>query len=380
MQAITVGQNHVAEDQADVLTFLLKHAQRFIRARGGEHLVPLLTQHSRRKTPHLRLILHQQDPLPMPQELQNRGLLHSLLRRGFFRPRQANVDYGALAEFAPDVDPAAMLLHDPIDHRQPQAGAVLLGGEKGFIEMLDRLRPHPLASVLDRQTHKVPGARVRVPGALCRIDVCLACADHQPPAVRHRVPRVHRQVHDHLLHLPGVRLDAAQKGVHVGDHLDVLADQTPQHPLRVADDYVQVQHLNLQHLLAAEGQQLPCERGRSAAGACDLLRVAPQRALRVEALHQQIAVPQDRRQHVVKVMGDAGRQLAHRRQPLLPLDELLSLPLPGHVAPNQHTAARLRARLHRPRRRLEHPPRRPGDDDLVPQALLRQQFLQRAPP
>ncbi len=39
-------------------------------------------------------------------------------------------------------------------------------------------------------------------------------------------------------------------------HLDPLAHQAAQHPVEVRDDGVQVEHLRLQDLTAAEGQQL----------------------------------------------------------------------------------------------------------------------------
>ena len=59
-----------------------------------------------------------------------------------------------------------------------------------------------------------------------------------------------------LVDLPGIGLDGPQLRVEPRDQLDVLADHPLQHHLHVGDDLFQVEHLGLQHLLTAEGQQL----------------------------------------------------------------------------------------------------------------------------
>ena len=50
--------------------------------------------------------------------------------------------------------------------------------------------------------------------------------------------------------------------------LDVLADQAPQHLLHVGHDGVQVEDARLQHLLAAEGQELAGQVGGALARPC----------------------------------------------------------------------------------------------------------------
>ena len=55
---------------------------------------------------------------------------------------------------------------------------------------------------------------------------------------------------------PGSALTCQRAGLAIDGHLDPLAHQTAQHPVEVRDDDIQVEHLGLQHLTPAEGQQL----------------------------------------------------------------------------------------------------------------------------
>ena len=79
--------------------------------------------------------------------------------------------------------------------------------------------------------------------------------------MRHRVARVHGEVDDHLLDLRRVGAHRRELGAEHRHELDVLADQAAQHHVHVADRRVQVEDARLQHLLAAERQQLAREAG-----------------------------------------------------------------------------------------------------------------------
>ena len=97
--------------------------------------------------------------------------------------------------------------------------------------------------------------------------------DRERAAVGHRVARVHGEVEDHLLELPRVGLDRAGSGVEVHDERDVLADQAVEHLLDVGDDLVQVELAGLNHLLAAEREELLRERRGPGSGVLDLFEV-----------------------------------------------------------------------------------------------------------
>ena len=146
--------------------------------------------------------------------------------------------------------------------------------------------------------------------------------DLQETAVRHGVPRVHRQVHDHLLELGRVRAHphrsvGAQRG-----ETDVLPDEPLEHPPHLAHEVVQVHDLWTEHLLPAERQELPGELGRAAGRPLDLGNLVAARVPVCEARAQDIRVAHDRGELVVEVVGDPAGQPPHGFH-LLRLDELL---------------------------------------------------------
>ena len=89
----------------------------------------------------------------------------------------------------------------------------------------------------------------------------IAGFDRQAPALGHRVARVDDEVHDDLLDLSGVDPVSGRVALLRDRHHDVLADDAPQHRLDLLQRDVEVDHLGLQHLLAAEGEHLPRELG-----------------------------------------------------------------------------------------------------------------------
>ena len=59
------------------------------------------------------------------------------------------------------------------------------------------------------------------------------------------------------------------------DEIDVLAEDALEASSRTLGDLVQVQRHGLQHLFAAEGQELPGQRGRALGGLLDLRQILP---------------------------------------------------------------------------------------------------------
>jgi hypothetical protein len=78
--------------------------------------------------------------------------------------------------------------------------------------------------------------------------------DGEIAAVGHRLARIYHQVHDDLLDLARIRLHAAALRIEEDTQVHVLADQPPQHLVHLGDNFVEIEHLRLQHLIAAEGQ------------------------------------------------------------------------------------------------------------------------------
>ena len=84
-------------------------------------------------------------------------------------------------------------------------------------------------------------------------------------------------MHDHLFDLGGVGANRRQVRRRHRGQLDVLADHAAQHLCQILHNRVQVHRLRLHHLLAAERQQLPGERGGALGGLDNLFDVGANR-------------------------------------------------------------------------------------------------------
>ncbi len=152
---------------------------------------------------------------------------------------------------------AAALLHDAVGGGEAEAGAfpLTLRGEEGLEHPRQRRLVHAVPSVADRDHHVRPGShQLALPGVTAAFQVDVGRLDHQAAAARHRVPRVHRQIDDHLLDLPGIGFDALQVGPQHRHQLDILPDQPLEHAADVAHHVVEVEYPRLHHLPPAKGQ------------------------------------------------------------------------------------------------------------------------------
>jgi hypothetical protein len=93
-------------------------------------------------------------------------------------------------------------------------------------------------------------------------------------------------------------------------------------PLHVGDQLGRVEDGGLEHLLWAEGQELPSQGGRPVRGPADQLDVPAERVVLGQLVEQKRAPAADHRQQVVEVVGDAARQPAHGLH-LLRVEQLL---------------------------------------------------------
>ncbi len=152
-----------------------------------------------------------------------------------------------------------------------------------------------MSGVGDRQQHAA--AVVGVPHV-----------DAQRAALRHGVPRVDGEVDDHLLDLAGVRAHAAALRIRRRDDLDVLPEQPPQHRLDAADRLDEVDHLRLQNLPPAEGEQLARELGGAVGRQLDLLDVLPLLVTGLQGIQHEMRVAADRLEDVVEVVRDPTRE------------------------------------------------------------------------
>ena len=97
---------------------------------------------------------------------------------------------------------------------------------------------------------------------------------------------------------------------------DALAQRAVEQALEVAQQAADVEHLGLDHLAAAEHEQLARERRGAVGRAPDLLDVVADRVVGGQLARGEADAGEDHRQQVVEVVGDAARELADALQAL----------------------------------------------------------------
>ena len=226
------------------------------------------------------------------------------------------------------MDHTTALLDDTVRRRQAEPGSLadLLGREIRFAESRARAVVHAAARVSHRQPHVWPGLDLGVLIRAGLIALGVGGFDGQFSAIRHGIAGIQDKVHQHLLDLSGIGHHPAKAhGAH-NRKGHVFTQQPAQHPFHSADDLVQVQHLGLQRLLAAEREELPRESRCAVGGHTDLGEAAQQRVWLVQVLHGQIGVVDDDGEHIVEVMGNPARQAADGVHPLRNPEALLGFP------------------------------------------------------
>ena len=146
---------------------------------------------------------------------------------------KTDIKRSALARLAVDPDSAAALFHRPVDHRQaePSALAFVFGREERLKNMGLRLRIHSNPRIAHRQHHVAAGADRRVPLRRCGVQFDVGGFDRQAASSRHRVPRVNRQIHNHLLDSGRIGFHLPERRRRKGYQIDIFADQVTQHVL-----------------------------------------------------------------------------------------------------------------------------------------------------
>ena len=94
-----------------------------------------------------------------------------------------------------------MLLDDPLNHRQPEAGSLadLLGGEERLEDARPHLIGHALAGVGDRQPHVLAGAGLAgIAAGVGRGHLDRLGRERQRAPLGHGVAGVQAQVHERL--------------------------------------------------------------------------------------------------------------------------------------------------------------------------------------
>ncbi len=94
--------------------------------------------------------------------------------------------------------------------------------------------------------------------------------------------------------------------------IETLADNSPQEFLHLHDQGIQIDHLWLEDLFAAEGQELPGERGGLFAGFANEIGVLLGERVAGLARRDQLRVTDDGREKIVEIMRHAAGEPADR--------------------------------------------------------------------
>src|SRR4029079_17095480 len=125
----------------------------------------------------------------------------------------------------------------------------------------------------------------------------------------HGVSRVHREVDDDLLELPGVGANGTEVAAVLDDQLDGFAQKALQQMGHLRHNVGKLEHLRAQGLLPREGKKLSSKARSAVRIRLDLLDVVIVDVPRRVPHQHQVAVANDRGQNVVEVVGDASSEL-----------------------------------------------------------------------
>jgi hypothetical protein len=238
--AAHLRHHHVGDEQIDRLWVRGQQLDRLGAGAGRAHRVAGLAQHAHGECPHCGIVLDHQDGLgAAARDSSGRRRGRRLGRVG--GAGEADREGGALAGRAVDVDVSTALVHGAVHGRETEPGALpdRLGGEERLEHMGQHIGRHAVPGIAHPQHHGI--AVTRRPLAARGGEI--GGLDGERAALRHRVARVHRQVHQHLLDLRRIGLDPPQAGGEPAHQLDVLVDQARQQALHLRDHLVEIDDL-----------------------------------------------------------------------------------------------------------------------------------------
>src|SRR5271154_4516520 len=96
-----------------------------------------------------------------------------------------------------------------------------------------------------------------------------------------------------------------------GHKLDIFIDQSQQHLLDVEHDGVEIDIFWLEHLTAAEGEQLPAESGGALGALANVVGPLPRTRV-CRPLLKKFGIAEDGGQDVVEIVRDSPRETSDR--------------------------------------------------------------------
>src|SRR5450432_3830116 len=327
----------------------LAEQQRLPAAAGLQHRVAGSFQYGADQLPNTVFILYHQNRLGTRRWSRRQTAPNRLRLQGY--SGKVDRERGALAGFTVYPNISAALLYDAKNRGQSQSGAFTLGfcGEERFENVRLCFLIHTAAGIAHREHHIAAGNHHAVLPRIGVVEFDVPGFNEQSPARRHGISGIHRQVHDHLFDLPGIRMNGIQCRLERRHQFHILPEDATQHSVHIENDDIEVEHPGSQHLPPAKGQQLTRQGGGPFARLIDFLNILAQRIAWAQRVQRLRAVTVDYGQQIVKVVGYATGQAADRLH-LLRLEKLrLEVFAAGDIAGNEldgHQAAALIAHQH----------------------------------
>jgi len=189
----------------------------------------------------------------------------------------------------------ATLLRDAKDggEAEPRALPLFLGREERLEDSRHGGAVHSRPRIRDREHDERPEHARRVPlhAALAELDV--RRLDRELASGRHRVPRVHDEVHDDLFHRARIDAHEPDRDCRAHRQLDVLPEDPSQHPFHAREQAGEVDDLLLGDPLATEHEKPARELGGTNTGEVDLVDVVSHRVALAQIREKQLRVGQD---------------------------------------------------------------------------------------
>ncbi len=198
-----------------------------------------------------------------------------------------------------------MLPDDAIRGGKPQTRAFIpvLGGEKRLEDAIQRIFCHAAAGVADADHGVTAG---KDPGFFIGVGIIQFNSlrfNRQYAAVRHGVPGVDRQIHQHLLQLGRTRLHHKRFGAQHRIQLNVFTDHPAHQLFKPGDDIIDIHNLHFKDLLAAECQKLPGKLPGPDPCLIDQLQQLMVGMVQAQGVQNEFSIAQNNGQQIVEVVG-----------------------------------------------------------------------------
>jgi hypothetical protein len=308
--AHAVRQNEIAQEQVNFVFVRGPDFQGGLSGGGIEDFVAVAFEDVAHELEERGFVLDQQQGLGAADDFWRGGRQDG--RFAFFvADGEIDLEGGAFLEAAGNLDPTLMLLDNALDGGQPQAGAAppFLGGEKRLENAAQIFRGDAGPGIAEGEADELAWGGLGMEAGLGRVNMDGGGADQELAAFGHGVAGVDGQVDQNLLQHPRIGLDGWEARGKIHAQGNILAQNAAEHFADLVDDLVQVGHLQMEFVLAAEGQQLARQVAGPPGGLGDFLEGVGRFVARRRIGHEHARMAADDGEKVVEIVGDAAGQL-----------------------------------------------------------------------